>query len=96
MLIQAAKDSYEQGLNRSKKLMDDLYYKLSISHKNPYQIAKPAPIAPPKKVETVYQKAHALCGIVGIIQKDAINFVTQYPNLTSEQIIEIYLQKSYS
>ena len=65
MMMQAAKESYDQGLARSKKLMDDLYYKLSISHKNPYQIAKPQPI-PLQKVETIYQKAHNLTGIVGI------------------------------
>ena len=70
MLIEAAKESYEQGLNRSKKLMEELYYKLSMSHKNPYEMGRPvAPVpVPPKKVETVYQKATNLREIVGISQ----------------------------
>ena len=36
-ICEAAKESYEQGLERSKKLMEELYYRLSMSHKNPYE-----------------------------------------------------------
>jgi hypothetical protein len=63
LLCEAAKDAYEQGLARSKGLMDDLFYKLSVSHKNPYEGIKPAPVV---KVETVGQKATYLQNIVGL------------------------------
>ena len=40
--------------------MDELYYKLSMCHKNPYEAVKPVPKPIPKKIETVHQKTKYL------------------------------------
>jgi len=47
--------------------MEELYYRLSMSHKNPYEGIKPEPVKPvPKKLETVYQKTKYLQETVGM------------------------------
>ncbi len=40
-IIEAAREAYENGIVRSQKMMTDLFYKLEMSHKNPYILKKP-------------------------------------------------------
>lgn len=67
--------------------MKELFYKLEMSHKNPYEGVKPIPV---KKVETVYEKARYLQNMVGITHNEAMKFVTQYPHHDSAQVTEFY------
>ena len=46
-VINAAREAFKQGMDRSNKLMEELFFKLETSHKNPYEVAKPAP---PEKI----------------------------------------------
>ena len=62
MMCEEARKAVEEGMARGKKLMDDLFYKMSMSHKNPYVGVKPLP----KKIETAHQKANYLKNMVGI------------------------------
>lgn len=89
--METAKAAYEQGMNRSKNLMDELFYKMSMSHKNPFENMKPAP-KPIKKVETVYQKTKYMQETLGLEYNDAFRFASRYPHHNSEQIVEMYFK----
>lgn len=56
---------------------------MEMSHRNPYEIAKPAL----EKVETVYEKAKYLQDLMGMSYNQAQKFVAQYPNLNSQKIV---------
>lgn len=49
-------------MERSQKLMEDIFFKMEMSHRNPYEIAKPAL----EKIETVYEKAKYLQDLMGM------------------------------
>ena len=72
--------------------MNEVFYKLEMNNKNPYEAVKPLPKPVPKKVETVYQKAKYIQQIVGIEYNDAFKFASQYPSHNSEEILEIYFK----
>ena len=84
----AAKEAMEQGMERSKRLMDDMFYKVSMSHKNPYLKDSPAP----PRVDTIFEKTKYLYNIVGGDYATATKFVQQYPTLSSAEITERYFQ----
>ena len=64
--------------------MDELYYRLSMSHKNPYEAVKAEPVKPvPKRLETVYQKTKYLQEIMGVEYNDAFRFASLYPHHNS-------------
>ena len=92
LMVEAAKESYNQGMERSKKLMEEVFYKMEMSHKNPYEAAKPLPKPVPKRVETVYEKTKYLQDIVGNEYNDAFRFCSRYPDKNSEEIVEIYFR----
>lgn len=82
-IIEAARESYKSGMERSQKLMEDLFFKMEMNHSNPYEIAKPAP----EKVETIYEKAKYLQDLMGMSYQEAQKFAAQYPHFSSQKIV---------
>ncbi len=54
-----------------------------MSHKNPYEIARPAP----EKVETIYDKAKYLQDLMGVSYHEAQKFVALHPHANSQKIV---------
>lgn len=79
-----AKEAYNQGMQRAEKYMQDMFYKMEMSHKNPYNNVKPAL---PVKVETIHEKAKYLQDLSDLSYNDAMRFVNQYSLMSSENIV---------
>lgn len=83
-MMNEAKEAYNQGMQRAEKYMQDMFYKMEMSHKNPYNNVKPAP---PVKVESLMEKAKCLQDLFNLSYNEAIRFVEQYPRESSENIV---------
>lgn len=43
-ILETAKQASENGLNRTKNLIEELFFKMEMSHNNPYDVVKPIPV----------------------------------------------------
>ena len=83
--LREAQKSLDDGYDRGRRMLEDMFVKLELNHRNPYEHAKPL------KVETAEEKATNLSNLFGINYREALTFAKRFPNKTSEQVTQIYI-----